>query len=62
MYAIFFIYHTGSYNQDDIEGAAKAANVHNFIMSLPDQYDTQVCMDAMYGWIDGWMYAVYVCY
>jgi len=28
--------------QDEIEAAAKAANIHNFIMDLPDGYDTIV--------------------
>ena len=28
--------------QEEIEAAAKAANAHNFIMSLPDKYDTLV--------------------
>jgi ATP-binding cassette, subfamily B, bacterial len=28
--------------QDDIEAAARAANIHHFIMDLPDRYDTIV--------------------
>jgi ATP-binding cassette subfamily B protein len=28
--------------QDEIEAAARAANIHNFVMGLPDQYDTIV--------------------
>lgn len=28
--------------QDEIEGAARAANIHDFVMSLPDGYDTLV--------------------
>jgi ABC-type multidrug transport system fused ATPase/permease subunit len=28
--------------KDEVEAAAKAANVHNFIMSLPDGYQTDV--------------------
>ncbi|TCT10444.1 ABCB family ABC transporter ATP-binding protein/permease [Paralcaligenes ureilyticus] len=29
-------------SQDDIIGAAKAASIHDFVMSLPDGYETQV--------------------
>ncbi|MCK8483782.1 ABC transporter ATP-binding protein/permease [Aliiroseovarius sp. S2029] len=29
-------------SRDEVEGAAKAARIHEFIMSLPDGYDTQV--------------------
>ncbi|CAI2174077.1 6193_t:CDS:10 [Funneliformis geosporum] len=29
-------------SQEEIETAAKEANIHNFIMSLPDKYDTKV--------------------
>ncbi|CAG8533060.1 15494_t:CDS:2 [Funneliformis mosseae] len=29
-------------SQEEIETAAKGANIHNFIMSLPDKYDTRV--------------------
>ena len=29
-------------SQDEIEAAAQAANIHNFIMDLPDRYDTIV--------------------
>ena len=28
--------------QEEIENAARSANAHDFIMSLPDKYDTQV--------------------
>lgn len=27
----------------EVEDAAKAANAHSFIMTLPETYDTQVC-------------------
>jgi ABC-type multidrug transport system fused ATPase/permease subunit len=30
------------YDQQDIEKAAKIANAHDFIMSLPDKYHTLV--------------------
>lgn len=32
----------GSYSMEDIEQAAKEANVHSFIQSLPDRYQTRV--------------------
>jgi len=35
-------FRAGSYTLEDIQAAAKAANVHSFIMELPDQYDTKV--------------------
>jgi len=36
------IYAKPEATQGEIEGAAKAANIHNFIMDLPDGYDTIV--------------------
>ena len=36
------IYAKPEATQDEIEAAAKAANIHNFIMDLPDGYDTIV--------------------
>lgn len=35
-------YQAKSNNQSDIERAAKAAHAHEFVMSLPDGYDTVV--------------------
>jgi ATP-binding cassette, subfamily B, bacterial len=36
------IYAKPDATQDEIESAAKAANIHNFIMDLPEGYDTVV--------------------
>ena len=33
---------TPNATQEMIEEAAKQANIHDFVMSAPDQYDTQV--------------------
>ncbi|MEF9984345.1 MAG: ABC transporter ATP-binding protein [Oscillospiraceae bacterium] len=32
---------------EDVERVAKAANIHNYIMSLPDEYETQLNEDGM---------------
>ncbi|CAM9533687.1 unnamed protein product, partial [Choristocarpus tenellus] len=32
----------GTFDMEDISQAAKAANIHNFVSSLPDGYDTMV--------------------
>lgn len=32
----------GTYTHTDIEAAARSANIHDFIMSLPEQYNTMV--------------------
>ena len=38
--ALFII--SPSCSQEEIETAAKGANTHNFVMSLPDKYETRV--------------------
>ncbi len=36
------IYARPEARQDEVEAAARAANIHHFIMDLPDRYDTIV--------------------
>ena len=35
-------YGKDGFSQEEIEEAAKGANIYNFIMSLPDKYETRV--------------------
>lgn len=41
------LYGKSDATMEEIESVCKAANAHNFITQLPNQYNTQVCIFSM---------------